>query len=200
MGLSVPTPDYTAFRKMMVFIDGENITHRYQDMINKGYQPKNDGKIKHIKDVCVWHNDITLINRIIDKHEIVRAIYYTYATGDDIKIQEIVGTIKSYTFYKYNYSALPNILYPCVFKKKSQSISGKGVDIKMTIDIMNHVYCNNIDTVYLITGDGDFIPVVDEVIRCGKQIYLAAFSSGLNPELKNRVDCFVSLDWMLEKE
>lgn len=193
-------PDNTPFRRMMLFIDGENITHRYQDMIKQGYKPRDD-RVNHIQDVCVWHNDITGAGSkyIINKHEIIRATYYTYATGDEIKIQEIVEKIKSFTFDKYGSSRLPNNLYPCVFKKRNKSASAKGVDIKMTIDILNHVYCNNIDTVYLITGDGDFIPVIEEVIRFGKQVYLSAFSSGLNPELKNKVDVFASLDWMLVK-
>ena len=34
---------------------------------------------------------------------------------------------------------------------------------------------DNIDTVYLIAGDGDYLPIISEVIRMGKQVYLAAF-------------------------
>ena len=35
-GISISPP----FGRMMVFVDGENIVFRYQDMVNKGYKPK----------------------------------------------------------------------------------------------------------------------------------------------------------------
>ncbi|MEK0338540.1 MAG: NYN domain-containing protein, partial [Nitrosopumilus sp.] len=74
------------------------------------------------------------------------------------------------------------------------SAKSKGVDIQMTVDILSNVYKNNIDTVYLVSGDGDYKPVIDEVIRNGKHIYLAAFSDGLNPNLRHSVDKFIDLD------
>ena len=45
----------------------------------------------------------------------------------------------------------------------------------MTVDILSQIYLDNIDTVYLIAGDGDYLPIISEVIRMGKQVYLAAF-------------------------
>jgi uncharacterized LabA/DUF88 family protein len=46
----------------------------------------------------------------------------------------------------------------------------------------------------LVTGDGDFLPIIKEAIRHGKQVYLAAFSTGLNKKLLNHVDHFIDLD------
>ena len=189
MGFLSGSVDFTSYRRMMVFIDGENITMRYQDSIKKGLKPK--GNVIHEKDTFVWEPNFTLN---VGKHEIIRAIYYTYAVGDQGKIEEINRNIKSTEFFKNPYSHLPNFLYPCIFKKENRNRSGKGVDIQMTVDILNHVYNNNLDTVYLMSGDGDYLPVINEVIRCGKQIYLAAFSSGLSPKLSNRVDSFHDLD------
>lgn len=64
----------------------------------------------------------------------------------------------------------------------------------MSVDILSQIYLDNIDTVYLIAGDGDYLPLISEVIRMGKQIYLSAFSEGLNPKLEVMVDQFNLLD------
>jgi len=62
-----------------------------------------------------------------------------------------------------------------LFSKKKKEAKSKGVDIQMTVDILSQIYLDNIDTVYLIAGDGDYLPIISEVIRMGKQVYLAAF-------------------------
>jgi len=64
----------------------------------------------------------------------------------------------------------------------------------LTVDILINSYRNNLDTVYIITGDGDFVPVLEEVKRLGKRIYVAAFSSGLHPRIRAVADRFVDLD------
>ena len=64
----------------------------------------------------------------------------------------------------------------------------------MVIDVLNHAYRGNVDTVHLVTGDGDFIPLIEEVHRAGKIVFLSAFSRGLNPDLPLAADRFQSLD------
>lgn len=43
----------------------------------------------------------------------------------------------------------------------------------MTVDILSNVYQDNLDTVFLVAGDGDYLPLIKEIRRFGKQIYLA---------------------------
>ena len=62
-------------------------------------------------------------------------------------------------------------------KRTKRQEKSKGIDIQMTVDILVNSHRNNLDTVYIITGDGDFVPVLEEVKRLGKRIYVAAFSS-----------------------
>ena len=66
----------------------------------------------------------------------------------------------------------------------------------MTLDILTNVYQNNLDTVYIVSGDGDFIPLIKECIRFGKHVHVAALSSGLSPELRYEADQFLLLDNM----
>jgi hypothetical protein len=178
-----------SFGRMMVFIDGENLVFRYQQMLDMGYVPHPD--IPHERDVFVWGPNRP---HFVGQHVVLRATYYTYATGSDEYIHSIRDKIKQLTHPRAARSYLPNNLYPQVFKKARRDVKGKGVDIQMAVDILTHVYQNNLDTVVLFSGDGDNKPIIETVVRNGKQLYLAAFSSGLNQSLPHMVDQFTLLD------
>ena len=64
----------------------------------------------------------------------------------------------------------------------------------MTTDILANVFRNNLDIVYIVTGDGDFLPVIKECVRNGKLVFLAAFEYGINPVLLNYVNEFIPLE------
>jgi uncharacterized LabA/DUF88 family protein len=87
-----------------------------------------------------------------------------------------------------------------VFKKPAKSRSGKGVDIRLCVDVLGHVYRGNTDAVLLMSGDGDFEPLIEEVMRAGVQVFLSAFSDGLNPRLRHIVDAIYELDGTTWKE
>ena len=189
IGAMVASRPMPQFRRMMAFIDGENMVMCYQKLVKKGNSPLDS--VKHEEDVYVWEErSITSIGL----HDIIKASYYTYATGSDERIDNIQKEINSLSYKKHQDSPLPNNLSPVVFKKEKKEAQSKGVDIQMTVDILSQVYLNNIDTVYLIAGDGDYLPLIAEVTRMGKQIYLSAFSEGLNPKLEPKVNQFSLLD------
>ena len=180
--------------RMMVFIDGENLVLRYQDMVSQGRIPW--GNTAYLPDIYVF----TPKSVEVGLNQVIRATYYTYAFGSEERIQEICEEIKGVQYCQYydpeNSNAsglLDSSLYPCVFRK-IKGKKAKGVDIQLTVDILTNVYMDNIDTVYLISGDGDYKPVIEEVIRHGKNIYIAALSSGLNNSLKYIADNFIDLD------
>ena len=41
----------------------------------------------------------------------------------------------------------------------------KGVDIALTKDLLSHAFLDNYDAVVLVAGDGDYVPVVEELKR-----------------------------------
>lgn len=189
--LRAPMPN---LGRMMVFVDGENLVSRFEAMKATGAEP--DSNLAYENGVFVWHPSTVMVELSI----VTRATFYTYAQGDDEKLRDIRGKIKSLEFRQYyvpnepSTGKLINTLYPKVFKKPKNARSGKGVDIQMTLDILSNLYRNNVDTVYLVSGDGDFKPVIDECIRFGKHVHVAALSSGLNPDLKHWADKFIDLD------
>jgi uncharacterized LabA/DUF88 family protein len=190
-------------RKMMAFIDGENLVFRYQSMIRNGWLPVSSNF--HEADNCVWSGFVPVPN----DHFLIRANYYTSVVGDDNKIETVFNSLKQqaingsssiFSAGKRQIIQGAQNLFPVVFKKPSRSNKTKIIDIRMTVDILSNVYQNNIDSVYLISGDGDYEEVIKEIIRMGKRIYISALSDGLNPKLRKLSDeCFV-LDPFFFKE
>ena len=207
--MNYPQSPLPTLGRMMVFIDGENLVGRYQDMVGKGATPS--GKVV-LKDVVVENrkNDIIYEPDVFvwksttiqpDLNVVIRATYYTYVTGDDQRKSEVEARIKELDFKQYDppapywlYPGLLNKLHPIVFKKLKKQKKTKGVDIQMTVDILSNLYKDTMDVAYLVAGDGDYLPVIQEVMRNGKQLFLAALSEGLSPFLRNVADKFIDLD------
>lgn len=189
------------YERVMFFIDGENLVFRYQDMIEKGNKPLK--RVIHEEDVYVWHQDII-------KNEaryIVRATYYTSAVGANETILAISQAIKE---IQYLYTGPPygvggrfggskseqyhGHIFPRVFKKDNRSAKSKAVDINIAVDMLNYASPENLDVMYLVSGDGDFLPLIEAVMRKGMRVHLMALSDGLNPQLPISVDEFECID------
>ena len=64
----------------------------------------------------------------------------------------------------------------------------KKIDIKIAIDIISLAYENAYDTAVLVSGDGDFIPVVKKVKELGRDIELWAFRYSLANVLREELE------------
>ena len=181
-GVEMPELD-----RIMMFIDGENLVFRYQAMLNKGWV--SNKRVEHIPDVFVWNRTMPDMRN----YKFLRAAYYTYAVGDENRIEEIRAQIRSARF-RAPQSNLPEFLTPVVFHKKRQQAQNKGVDIQLTVDMLSQVYNNTVDAVFLISGDGDYKPLIEEIKRRGKTVYIGALSNGLNKELPYLADMFIDID------
>jgi len=186
------------YDKIMIFIDGENIVMRYQDMIEKGHKQKPN--TEYCKDIYVW-NDNLIPRKEIDLR---RVTYYTSAVGCDDHINQLREEIhninykfsgRAYTFHgATTYPEEWGSVVPKVFKKPSQGLKSRQVDINIAIDMLNHATPSQVDRMLLVSGDGDFIPLIQEVMRHGIQVHISALSDGLNPKLKVVADMFTLLD------
>ncbi|MBV8549909.1 MAG: NYN domain-containing protein [Acidobacteriaceae bacterium] len=176
----------------MVFIDGENLCIRCQEMLrNSGFEPI-DGAY-YIRDAFIWwfynqnidfpHDPLLACN--ISNHRggyesinVIRAAYYTSMCGDDLKLEQLKERIWEIK------------MQPVVFKKTRKDGKAKGVDIALTKDMLVQAFFDNYDIAVLVAGDGDYVPVVEEVKRQGKRVVLQFLTAayGLNPRLKLACD------------
>lgn len=178
-------------KRIMGFVDGENIVIRYQEMMKKGRTPKQVHD--HIEDVFVWTPAIG--NTI--QSDLMRVTYYTTAVGTHDYVDEVSATIAS-TRFRSLLGPMPDgacQLIPRVFKKDRGSPKRRIVDIAITMDVMRAAMLTSVDGILLLTCDGDFAALAQEVARnTSKQIYVGSFSSGLSPALKTVADRFIDLD------
>lgn len=184
--------------RTFILADGENLVARYEASINNGATAA--GSPFYIPGTLVWHPNITTWQSM----DVVRAAYYTTQVGDDQKLAETCKDIFQYS-YAYKSSAdgsrRHGKLCPHVFKKERKSQKTKSVDINLTIDALRHTYNDSLDTLIILTGDGDYIPLIQEVMRQGKKVIVGAFSDGLNPGLRHIADEFIDLDqWTLRRD
>lgn len=149
--------------RWMLFVDGENFTFRAQEiaaekdieLIESDY---------YQKDIFIWP-ELTFQTEIITpiKKAPLRSYYYTSVAGDDNKINQIRSMLWGIGFH------------PEVFKKHKGRKS-KGVDITLTKDVLSHAFQNHFDMAVLVGGDADYIPLVEEVKRLGKFVYVVFIS------------------------
>lgn len=183
-------------KKVIVFIDGENILNRYQAMMREGKIPQDN--VIHAENKYLWTKQgVTYPERIgsqdlvFANYEIIRAYYYIHYSGDDTYEQGLHTSLKDISFWARN--RYPQ-LTPKVFKKARRSTNVKGDDIDLTVTALHHAYNKHMDYAHFFTGDGDFVPVINEVKRYGINVFISAFSEGLNEELRRCADQFFNLD------
>jgi len=63
----------------------------------------------------------------------------------------------------------------------------KKVDINIAIDVVSLAYENAYDTAVLVSGDGDFVPVVKKLKKLGKGVEIWAFKYSLANILKEEI-------------
>ncbi len=69
-----------------------------------------------------------------------------------------------------------------------------GVDVQLATDVVTSAIRSSCDTILIVSGDGDFIPVIDSVKASGKKVEFAAFSGFANMSLIDETDYFTYLD------
>ena len=169
----------------MIFVDGENLTLRYQAMAAAGGTPRPG--VRHLRDTYVWVNEIVMHS----PWNLSRVSYYTSVTGDDPRIHAVEDELKG---IQYNYIGGFGFINPHVFKKQKRGDKTKSVDINLVTDILRHTYNESVDEVVICSGDGDYLPTIRDVMRKGVRVHVAAFSSGLDRRMRTQTDEFIDLD------
>jgi hypothetical protein len=175
----------------MLFVDGENLTLRAQALVASMAKFSLPPGPLYREDVFVWlprtaceHGaaDLSIFHDVHLGGPPLRSIYYTSLVGDEETLQKVRTDLWTLEFQ------------PEVFKKTARDQKAKGVDISLTKDMLSHAFLDNYDIAVLVAGDGDYVPLVQEIKRLGKRVHLCFFAGqGLNPNLKLAADHFADL-------
>ena len=139
------------------------------------------------KDVYLWLPHLPPTGNLYDsgyfklQQAAIRSHYYTSMTGNEERLNEARTRLRTLGFH------------PEVFKKKDGK--SKGVDITLAKDMLSHCFHESYDVAVLIAGDGDYVPLVNEVKHMGKVVYLVFFENfGLNDNLHLATDYTFDLE------
>jgi uncharacterized LabA/DUF88 family protein len=176
------------FKRWMLFVDGENLTIRAQEVAKQqGVDLTEKTQFPlYLENIYFWPAGILpfsqcWVSRAHAPHAAERSYYYTCTPGDKPAIDAVRD-------------ALWTVGFSPVVMHKVKGARAKGVDISLTKDMLSQAFLDNYDIAVLIAGDGDFIPLVEEVKRLGKRVVVAFWeNSGLNDELRRSADEFTPL-------
>lgn len=155
----------------MMFVDGENLTIRYGEMLGSATPPSH---VTYVPDILVWACEANAAKHVAC--EILRRYYYTAVQGDDLKIEQVEEQLKTL-----------GIEAPRVFKKP-KGRRAKRVDISLATDMLSHAQRNNYDLAILVGGDEDYVPLIQAVMAEGRRVVVWALESGLSPALARAAD------------
>ncbi len=165
-------------KRWMLFVDGENFTLRAQALASDSKIVLPEGE-RYCRDVFVWFPTFQYTSSALfpnSRHQLqwtpIRAYYYTSLIGDGLKMEEVRTRLWKLGFQ-------PQVFF------KSKDRKAKSVDIALTKDMLTHAFFDHYDVAILMSGDGDYVPLVNEVKRMGKVVCVGAFAvTGLSTELK----------------
>lgn len=177
-------------RRWMLFVDGENLTLRSQKLASDKGMSLREGA-DYRRNTFVWFPGVKPTLALTNTNDApikvqdnaIRAYYYTSLTGDEPKVLSVKQALRPLGFH------------PEVFKKVRAEEKAKGVDIALAKDFLSHAFPHNYDVAVLVAGDGDYVPLITEVKRLGKVVYVAFFNDyGLATELRLAADMFFEME------
>ena len=171
-------------KRVAVFIDGNNFYFGLRKLYGKNRGLKNFDFERFVKFLA-------------GKDDVV-AIYYYNALLDKENNPQKYESQKEF-FEKLK--QIPNFhLVLCKLLKRN--ITGtdkfyyiiKEDDINMAVDMVENACDNNFDMAILVSGDGDFISLVEYLKNQGKRVEVLSFGKTTSLKLKEAADEFIDLD------
>lgn len=179
-----------------IFIDGNNFYHGLKDIIGN------------------THIDYRKFADLLTVGKQLTRIYYYNSPVDQAAYPEEYR--KQQKFFTYLHSVprlcfnlgrlekrkvkLPDEIYErvkdIVLKQTITTYVEKGVDTKLAVDMLMLAYKKMFDVAILVSGDGDFVPVVEGIQDLGKEVINAYFQEKGREgyHLRKVCDDFIKLD------
>lgn len=77
---------------------------------------------------------------------------------------------------------------------RSRREKQKEVDVSMACEMLEHALMDHYDVAIVISGDRDFVPVMQKVQSAGKRVEVAAYGESCSDESKRAADVYYLLD------
>ena len=185
--------------RWMTFVDGENFTIRGPKVAGAA-GVRLQGPDLWQKDRFLWANSPTSPGTVLPHtaHRLSRsAWYYRFARPSGMEQDCFRATYYTGVPHSAVDETTERLLkigfLPKVFVK-ARNRASKAVDIALATDMLTHTFRRNFDVAVLVAGDGDYLPLVQEVQRLGKRVQVAFFAeNGLSDDLRRAADDFFDM-------
>ena len=130
-----------------------------------------------------------------------RATYFTSAVCDDSALHNLKVTLRRFDLESYIVHERRTLAdrRKNALETKRLIEKPKGVDIALTVRMLEETQNQNFDVCHLYTSDADFLPLIQAVQARGKQVLVYGYKNGIATEspLMYEPDLFVDLEEML---
>jgi len=184
--------------KSMIFVDGENFAIRGQEILselieqglsNPFCEPSTFLWLPSANQARIleWYG----LNRILFPPAI-RSYYFTaLISGNNKKLNDVMDKLKALDFDPHVFAAKKG--------EEDATRSSKLVDQSLTVSALHHAYQDNYDTALIISGDADYIPLIEELKSIGKRVHLAFFREIVRDPIRRAADRFIDLTEIFKK-
>ena len=165
------------FMRIIIFIDGSNFYHRLK-YLTKG----RDGSL-------LSFNFSKFSKWLCGDNQLAEIRYYIGAVRrqKNSKSEELYND-QQRLFYKLRQQNVKIILGQLI-QHRDKSYHEKGVDVRLSVEMIRLARQDKYDVAYLLSSDTDLVPAVEEVLSFGKKVkYIGADDSqsfGLSKTTKN---------------
>lgn len=82
------------------------------------------------------------------------------------------------------------------YNRETNKVDQKEVDVSLACEMLEHALRDHYDVAVVVSGDRDFVPVMEKVQAAGKRVEVAALdnNSSFNEECKRKADVFYYLN------
>lgn len=162
-------------KRIAIFIDGSNLYNGMRDNVSS-----------------TRVNLQELIKQLKGDRELVRTYYYNAPLTDDYESDLREGQQRFF-------ESLRRIPYVTVrlgrlHRRHDGSLVEKGIDVAIAVESLSLAYEDAYDVALLVSGDGDYVELVEAIKRRGKHVECAMFKNQSAGVLLEYVDVFHPLD------
>lgn len=188
-------------KRVIVFIDGSNLYHG----IYRCYKYNYIDIVKLSEKLCNINRSLCQIRYYFSYfiNEINPDLYIDQQKFlEKLKIKPLVKLIaggkyieKPIVLKKEHREKIKNVIP----QSELYTYVEKGLDIHLAKDILLMAVENKYDAAILVSGDGDFVPIIEEVKKLKKKVQVAAFNNDFRKcyDLKNAASSFIDLGWLI---